>query len=398
MLPLRHIRAAHAVLSGGGVRSSSESLLRAASAVSRSVSLLERAVGLPLFERKGRGMLPTPAGLLLKSRFQRLAGELETVIAEANAARAAEGGEQLPLASTELLYDERRLAVASLLADVQHMPTAGRLLGIGQPAVSHAVAQLETALRQKLFIRSPRGLLPTDLGTRWVLRFDRVLAELRYLQDDLAAARGRMQGWIMVGALPLSRTHVLPRAISALQSHHPGLRVRAIESPYEELCAGLLSGKVDFIIGAMRPETDGALRVEPLFADDLRVIASAKHPLHRRRRVALADLRDAAWVLSRPGSPLRSSVEAFFAAHGEPPPVPMVETGDLALVRGMLLEGGMLTVLSTHQLRYELDTGQLCELAVDMKGLQRQIGLTTRSGAHLPASVLALLDEIRRAG
>lgn len=398
MLPLRHIRTVHAVLSGGGVRSSSESLLRAASAVSRSVTLLERAVGLPLFERRGRGMLPTPAGLLVSSRFQRLAGELEAVIAEASSACAAESGEHLPLASTAQLYDERRLAVASVLAEVQHMPTAGRLLGIGQPSVSHALAQLETALRQKLFTRSPRGLLPTDLGARWVLRFDRALAELRYLEDDLAAARGQMQGQIMVGALPLSRTYVLPRAIVALQARHPGLRVRAIESPYEELCAGLLSGKVDFIIGAMRPATDAALCMEPLFADDLRIVASATHPLRRRRRVALAELRNAAWVLSRPGSPLRSSVDAFFAGQGEAPPVPMVETGDLALVRGMLLEGGMLTVLSTHQLRHEIDTGQLCVLAVDMKGLQRQIGLTTRAGAHLPASVLALLDEIRHAG
>ena len=73
-----------------------------------------------------------------------------------------------------------------------------------------------------------------------------------------------------------------------------------------------------------------------------------------------------------------------------------METGDLAMVRGMLMDGGMLTVLSTHQVRYELDAGQVRVLPVDLKGLHREIGITTRRGAQLPAGALALLDEIRR--
>ena len=54
MLPLRHIRTLSAVAQAGGVRPSSETLRRAASAVSRAVALLEAMLGMPLFERKGR--------------------------------------------------------------------------------------------------------------------------------------------------------------------------------------------------------------------------------------------------------------------------------------------------------------------------------------------------------
>jgi len=76
--------------------------------------------------------------------------------------------------------------------------------------------------------------------------------------------------------------------------------------------------------------------------------------------------------------------------------VPVVETGDLAMVRGLLLDGGMITVLSSHQLRYELEAGQVRFLPVDLNGLQREIGITTRRNAELPAGVVALLAEIRR--
>jgi LysR family transcriptional regulator of gallate degradation len=392
MLPLRHLRTLSVVARAGGVRPSSDALLRAASAISRSVALMESTLETPLFERRGRGMLPTPAGELVLARHARIRDELAVVIDEAGSTREA----ALPAAAIEVLYDERRLRIACELAEVRHMPSVGRALGISQPAVSAAIARLESALRVPLFTRTARGLVATELGARWVQRFGRVLAELRYLENDVAALRGRMRGLITVGSLPLARTRVLPLAINALLQRHPGLRIHSLESPYEQLAAELISGKVDFIIGAMRPQVDRALHVEPLFADALGVMAAATHPLARRRPLALRDLRSARWVLSRPGTPLRASLDAFFESHGERPPVPSVETGDLALVRGMLIDGGMLTVLSTHQLRYEVQAGDIRVLPVSLEGLQRHIGITTRSGARLPAGALELLDEIRR--
>ncbi len=393
MLPLRHIRTLSAVAGAGGVRPSSESLRRAASAVSRTVALLEALLDVPLFERKTRGMLPTAAGALVLARFDRIQDELSVVLEEAATSAKATA---LPAAAMDVLYDERRLWAASLLAELHHMPTVGRRLGVSQSAVSSAVARLEGALRHKLFLRTARGLMPTDAGARWMPRFDRALAELRYLEDDIAAARGSLQGQITVGSLPLARTRVLPQAIAALRAAHPGLRIHSLESPYEQLYAGLMSGKVDFIIGALRPVADRALAVETLFEDELGVMAAATHPLARKRRVGFGDLRGQSWVLSRPGTPLRASLDRFFVHHGEQALVPAVETGDLALVRGMLMEGGMLTVLSTHQLRYEVDAGHLRVLPFPMDGLRRQIGLSTRAGARLPPGTLALMEEIRR--
>jgi len=394
LVPLRELRALAAVARDGGIRPSTETLLRTASAVSRAIAQLELRLGMPAFERRGRGMLPTAAGRLAYDRFCRIEQELGLVLDEA--ARGA----RMPArtaAAVEELFDERRLLAASLLAETGHMPTVAGRLGVSQPAISAAVARLEDALREKLFRRTPQGMVPSIAGARWLVRFDRALAELRYLNQDIAALRGSMAGVIVIGALPLARTRILPQAISALRALHPELRVNARESPYEQLSAELLSGKLDFIIGALRSGTDEALHHELLFTDELCVMAARGHPLAQRRRLELADLRGQSWVLSRPGTPLRETLGKFFASHGEPAPVPAVETGDQALVRGMLVTGGMLTVLSAHQLQYEVEAGQLCMLPVPLEGLGRRIGITTRRGAQLPASVWALLDEIRKA-
>ena len=108
-------------------------------------------------------------------------------------------------------------------------------------------------------------------------------------------------------------------------------------------------------------------------------------------------LRPYPWILSRPGTPLRESLAQFFVSHAEPAPRATVETGDQALVRGMLLRGKMLTVLSTHQLHYEIEAGHLRALDLSMTGLERHIGVTLRSGARLSASSTALMAHIRSA-
>jgi LysR family transcriptional regulator of gallate degradation len=393
---LPHLRVLSAVVREGGIRPSSESLFRAASAISRSIGLLESVLDAQLFERKAGGMLLTSMGELVHARFERIEQELGIVLEDASTARVRRQDDAFTAVAVDALFDERRLLALSLLAELQHMPSVGRHLGISQPAVSAVLSRIEGALGQKLFLRTARGMMPTDAGARWVNRFDRALAELRYLEADVAAAKGSLEGVITVGTLPLARTQMLPLAVSSLLAQHPRLRIHSLESPYEQLCAGLLSGKIDFIVGALRPHLDKALTCESLFADELGLIAAATHPLATRKRLRLADLRPYRWVLSRPGTPLRESLSRFFASHGEPAPVPAVETGDQALVRGLLLQGPMLTILSTRQLRYEIDAGHLCVLALPMEGMQRQIGLTTRTGARLSAAARALIEQIRK--
>lgn len=393
---LPHLRVLSAVVREGGIRPSSESLLRAASAISRSIGLLERLLDAQLFERKAGGMLLTSVGELVHARFERIEQELGIVLEEASTTRVRRQDDAFTAVAVDALFDERRLLALSLLAELHHMPTVGRHLGISQPAVSAVLSRVEGALGLKLFLRTARGMMPTDAGARWVNRFDRALAELRYLAADVAAAKGSLEGVITVGTLPLARTRMLPLAASALQALHPRLRIHSLESPYEQLCAGLLSGKVDFIVGALRPRLDNALTSESLFADELGLIAAATHPLAARRRLRVADLRPYRWVLSRPGTPLRESLSRFFASRGEPAPVPAVETGDQTLVRGLLLQAPMLTVLSTRQLRFEIDAGQLRVLPLPMAGMQRQIGLTTRTGARLSAAAQALIEQIRQ--
>ena len=237
-------------------------------------------------------------------------------------------------------------------------------------------------------------MLPTDAGRRWTERFERALAELRHIPADIAALAGSVQGSVTIGTLPLARYEILPRAIATLLRHHPGLHIRSLESPYEELSAGLMSGRVDFIIGSLRPFDSATFVSMPLFTDQAVLTARVGHPLTKKKQIKLTDLAAYPWVMAHAGTPLRTLLEEFFLAHDVSWPSTAVETGDEALVRGLLGATDMLTVLSAHRLQHEMQSGGLTRLRFDLPGMERTIGVTLRKGAHLSPGATALLEQI----
>ena len=113
-----------------------------------------------------------------------------------------------------MLVNERRLQAFVALAEQHHMPSVADSLGITQPAVSMALRELEDSIGVPLFARTARGMVPTDAGAALALRLKRALTEARHAEADIAALRGITQGTVTVGALPLSRTRLLPESIA----------------------------------------------------------------------------------------------------------------------------------------------------------------------------------------
>jgi len=392
---LRHLRAFLAVAAAGSIAGAAEALYRVASGVTRSISELESGLGRPLFDRRSRGMALNSYGELVLVRARRIEREFEDARAQL-AARSGIGASADVHSLFASILNGRRLAVVASLVEKRNMPAVAREFGITQPAISSALKDLEAGLGLALFDRRTRGLSPTPAGEIVAFYFKRVLAELRHIGPDIAASEGTLQGSVNVGALPLGRTQILPFAIASLVARHSGLHVATVESPYDALAASLRSGDIDFILGALRGADEAKdLQQEALFEDRISVIARAGHPLARAARIDFDALRQARWALSRPGSPSRELLERFFSEARQAPPTPTVETGDLAVLRGLLLESDMLTAISAHQLRYEIRDRSLVVLDFPLDRTRREIGLTQRLGAFPSPGARALMQEIR---
>jgi LysR family transcriptional regulator of gallate degradation len=392
---LRHLRVFLAVVDQGSVSQAAAALYRAQSAVSRSIRELEKEFGVPLFERRTQGMLPTRFGDALQHRARRVAAEFDAAGRDSERLPGAKArGAQAPTPAMQL--NDRRLRAFVELADVHHMPTVAEKLGVSQPAISLAIRELETALGLVLFARTPKGMLPTAQGGALALRVKRAMAEIRHARADIARLCGRIEGTVTVGALPLGRTVLLPRAIARLLPAYPGLHVATVEGPFDTLAAALRSGDVDFILGALRhPGLATDFVGEALLADELAIVARADHPLCARRRVTWRELAGAQWVLPRKGAPTRDLFESELARRDIASAEVPVETSDLAVLRGVLLESDLITAISPRQLHYELRQGMVARLALALPETSREIGITRRKGDQPSPGAALLMAQLR---
>ena len=394
---LRQLRAFLAVADQGSANRAGAALFRAQSAVSRSIHKLESELGVILFERRARGMLMTEYGRALLVRAKRVQAEMQGARAELQVTAERRTVRNAPIFG--MLTPERRVRAFVALTEQHHMPSVAKSLGITQPAVSIAVREMEESIGVELFERTVRGMIPTPAGAGLALRLKRALAEIRHAVADIAALRGITQGTVTVGALPLSRTRLLPESIAAIVSNYPGLRVATMEGTFEALAAALRAGDLDFILGALRPKGYASdLDGEPLADDELAIVSRRGHPWGKRRRIAPAELIRARWVLPRVNTPNRTLFERALSKRGLSTPEVVVETSDLAVLRGVLLNTDLLTAISARQLSYELSAGLLTVLPVPLPDTRRVIGITRRTDSVASPGARILMNEIARRG
>ena len=393
---LGHLRMFLAAAERGSVTKAAAALFRAQSSVTRAIFELEQALGVDLFERRPQGLLVTSYGAALLVRARRIAAELkrarDEILEAENGSRKAANA-----AIFSMQVSEQRLRAFVELVASHHMPTVAKHLGISQPAVSASIRGLEASLGLPLFERTAKGMLPTSEGRALAFHVKRALSEIRIARDEIASLQGALVGEVVVGASPLGRALILPRTISRLLTAHPGLRVSVIDAPFEVTVAELRAGDIDFLFGALRPQAmENQLVGEPLFVDELAIVTRPGHPLRSRARPRLEHLKDARWILPRRDTPTRQRLEKMFASRGLQPPLTVIETSDLTMLRELLLQGDMITAISPQQLDHELGTGALSMLPIALPETSRTIGLTYRADGHPSTAATMLMGEIRQ--
>lgn len=393
-IKIMQIRTFCMIADRGSASMAARNLFRTQSAITYSIRDLEHILTVSLFERHAGGMLLTEMGRKVLPRARNAMAELSRIPTLLSRLRQRDGVETED-AEPVWLFNERRLQIFLSLYRLHHTLRVANALSVTQPAVSAALKVLEKGAGIALFDRTPKGMMPTPAGHEIAPCISRALNEIRHIPEDIAAHRGQLTGTVYVGALPLSRAYLLPQAIIRLVSLHSGIKVATNEGEFSSMVTELRAGDVDFIIGALREEGSiPEVHNEALFEEELVLLVRPEHPL-AGRELNKTELSDARWILPRNHAPSRYLLEDAFRKMGMASPKPVVESGDPAVVRTLLLGSDMVAAVSSHQLDYELSAGILVALSISLADTRREIGLMTRLGAlHSPATD-ALLRCIR---
>ncbi len=382
---LRHLRVFLGVLDTGSITGAARLCNLSQPAASQAMARLEDEAGVALIHHGPGASGPTGAGLVYGQRVRRALARLDAALAAL---------------APRLVLTATRAQLNALIAvrDAENFTLAARGLGLSQPSVHRAVTQLESEAGRRLFQRMGKRMQAARAAQGLADAARLCFSELDQAAAELADVAGREAGQIVIGALPLSRSVVLPRALAEFRRLRPTLPVRVLDAPYDDLLAGLRRGEIDLMIGALRhPQPVPEVVQVPLFTDDLVLVVRPGHPLAGAGQPAIDTLTRYPWIVPRPGTPARAQAERFLSDLGPRRPA-MIECSSLVLLRELAGLSDHIGCISRLQARAEIALGALQALDLRLPDSARDIGLTLREDWLPTAAQAQFVEILRRVG
>ncbi|MFJ9284838.1 LysR family transcriptional regulator [Kitasatospora aureofaciens] len=231
----------------------------------------------------------------------------------------------------------RQLEYLAAVADTGSFTRAAEQLHVTQPALSHQIRALETALGGPLLERLPRSVRLTPTGRAVLPHARAALAGADRLQAVARRATGLEEGELEVAAVYSISLGILPPVLRAWHRQHPGVRIRLREYAHaDRLQEAMAEGRADLAIGPAPEGWEGPIRElgveeftvvlaadDPLADDPLADDSRADDGLREGRSegrtagsVALGALADRAWVHYAPDNGLADLLDQACARAG----------------------------------------------------------------------------------
>ncbi|WOI57878.1 LysR substrate-binding domain-containing protein [Palleronia sp. LCG004] len=285
----------------------------------------------------------------------------------------------------------RHLRIFLAVAEERTISAAARKLGVAQPSLSKAMADLEAMLGVELLARVGRGVVLTAEGTTF--RRHAILA-LQQLETGAEAIQaGGSAGTIAVGVLPTAAGRLLPDAALDLRTRRPGLRLAITTGPHRHLVERLRANEIALMVGRMPEAAEmPGLRFEWLYDEEVVLVGRKDHPFALHDHAAA--LRANPLILPNRNAIIRRPVEDFLAVSGILDPVIAFETVSLAAGLRLLEGSDMLWFISRGVVERELRNGSLHRWRLEAPFLSGALGITTRREESPPEDVEALIDAL----
>ena len=272
---------------------------------------------------------------------------------------------------------------------------AARKVHISQPALTRSIMTLEHLMRTRLLDRKPRGVVATPTGELFYQHAKLILNECNRAKDEVTGVETGSIGRVNIGIGAMFASFIIDEVAGRISDAYPKLHLSITEGFYEDLVEQLHDGSIDAIFTNFPIAfTASDLALEPLWAVTAVTLVSARHPLARKRKITIADLSDAKWVVVNQPH-VAGTFDQLFAKSGLALPGSTTRTNSLALIKSLVLRRGFVSFLPEHLVADEISRGELVILKLPDARFERRAGLILRSGIAPRPALSHVLGEIR---
>ncbi|HJQ38867.1 MAG TPA: LysR family transcriptional regulator [Thermoanaerobaculia bacterium] len=200
----------------------------------------------------------------------------------------------------------RHLQLVEAITSEGSVTRAAERLNVTQSALSHQLREIEDRLGTPLFLRVNRRLALAPAGQRLLASAQRVLADIRAAEEDIARLANHQDGVIRVSTACYTCYSWLPPLLTPFHRRFPRVDVEIVPEASRNATDALLERRIDLaLVHELR--RDPRLQFAPVFEDEIVVVVPKGHALAKKPFVTPEDLANEHVILHTPAD------DSFFA-------------------------------------------------------------------------------------
>lgn len=290
-----------------------------------------------------------------------------------------------------------------LMAVVEHgsFSRAAETVHLTQSALSRSIQALEAEVGTAVVERQRGDVAPTAIGQLLLDHARRLDVATRDLERDIALTKGLELGELRIGVGPYGGSALVGPVMGRLNQLHPGLQVKAVLAPWQELPERARARDVDLVVlelSQVQEMDDFAL--QPMAEHALLTVCRPQHPLTQLPAPTLADVfaypSAGPTVTDMQRNALLAHVPAALQEGLRKRGLPTLECDLASTLKDILLHSDATALMPSFVVRRELELGLLAALPRMNLGLRVRFGcawLAARTVSPVAARFMELLAE-----
>jgi DNA-binding transcriptional LysR family regulator len=289
------------------------------------------------------------------------------------------------------------------IAELGSLTRAALFLDSNQSLLSRQLNALERDCGARLFNRTGRGVALSDVGQRIFPHVKALLADAEQLEVEIRGEAREPAGRVTLGSLPSISGPIVGRLFKHMRSQYPSIHLKVLEGSSGQVEEWLADARVDIAIlyrySHAVPEQEQALA-----SVDSYLIGPAGDKLTASAEVPFASLDALPFILPSAPNGLRTTLDAM-ARQEHITLAPVIEADSLPLMRSLVAQERLYTVLPIHAVWQEVQDGRLQAARIIDPPLQRIVSMAFakakgpgRAASAVAKQIEQIVDEQARAG
>lgn len=244
--------------------------------------------------------------------------------------------------------DLKKLRAFIVVAEELNFRKSAEILGMSQPPLTRLISSLEEDLATPLFERTTRQVKLTSAGIFLLKEGREILFRMETTENEIRSIGKIRSGQMSIGFSATSFLARLPKIIDEFQIRFPKLKLELHQDSRKRILSGIKDGRFDigFAEGLVLEKDFHSHLVKD---EALGALLPQGHPLAKRKKIELADLKDDTIILHprKEHHEFFDTVHQLFQQSGIAPKTYIKSEGESCPILVSLKKGVVLTIAAS---------------------------------------------------